>query len=486
MRFIETRGNDGVKPKSVEFSDALLSPNASFGGLYAPISLPTIDGDFLLSCKSLSYKELAKKIVTTLGVDIEPNLLDEALKTYDSFDDKSVVPLKEIGKNLHSLELWHGPTRAFKDMALQPFGTVFSALAQKKNKKYLVMTATSGDTGPAALSSLHNKPNVKVVCLYPEGGTSDVQRMQMLDLNKDNLKVVSINGAFDDAQNALKSMLGDKNFIEEATKLGYEISAANSVNFGRILFQTIYHFNAYLRLLESGKIGLGESINIIVPSGNFGNALGAYYAKRMGLPVAKITIASNANDILTDFLKHGEYDLTKRSLVKTIAPAMDILISSNVERIVFDKFGHERTKELMSELVANKKYKLKEHELKALQEDFDACSGSDSDSAKTIAKYLESGYLMDPHTALGVFAYEPCEKQTVVCSTAEWTKFAPDIAKALGADKLCDKDAIGFIEQKTKISAPKQIKELLDKTLTLRTPANIHELENEALEFLKA
>jgi threonine synthase len=294
LYFTETRGNDTKKPKKVTFSEAILNPGASFGGLYVPEDFPEIDYQFLQEYKNKNYKELAFKILSLFEIDIEEEVIKKALERYDLFDNPDEpTPLKQIEDNLFVCELWHGPTRAFKDMALQPFGAILSHLAKKEQMTYLILAATSGDTGPAALSTFENKDFIKVVCMYPNGGTSDVQRLQMVTMSENNLKVIGINGNFDDAQNALKELLASDEFRETLNKNKIKLSAANSVNFGRIIFQIVYHFYSYLKLLKEENISIGEEINLIVPSGNFGNALGAYYAKKMGLPVKKIIIASN-------------------------------------------------------------------------------------------------------------------------------------------------------------------------------------------------
>jgi len=486
MRFIETRGNDNQKPKEVTFSYAMLNPSASFGGLYSPLHLPTIDAEFLLNAKCMSYQDLAYSIFSMFEMDISDASLKKALKRYDSFDSADSAPVVKIEDDLFVCELYHGPTRAFKDMALQPFGSIFSDLAKEQNQKYLVMTATSGDTGPAALKTFEGSENVKVVCLYPEGGTSDIQKLQMLALDGNNLKVVGIDGTFDDAQSALKSLLASSDFSAKLAEKGYKVSAANSVNFGRIAFQTIYHFYAYLQLLAKNEIKIGEEIDVIVPSGNFGNALGAYYAKRMGLPIDKIKIASNANNILTELITNGSYDLTKRELVKTISPAMDILISSNIERILFDKFGSKRTKELMDELAKNRCYKLTDAELEVIQGDFEAVYGDDDYSKEIIAKYADKGYLMDPHTALCAKAYSSGGKKTVMYSTAEWTKFSPSVLEAIEPSKkeLRDKEAIAEIKNSFSFTLHRDIEALLSYEATDKKPINICDLEKAVMDFI--
>jgi len=244
MQFVETRGNDGQKPQSVKFSEAILSPSASFGGLYVPEDLPNLDKDFLEGHLSSHYKILALDFLQQFDIDIETEVLEEALKRYDAFDDPSnPVPLAQIEEDCFVSELYHGQTRAFKDMALQPFGYILSNLAQQRGENYLIMAATSGDTGPATLETFKNQDNVKVTCLYPDGGTSDVQKLQMVTEDADNLKVIGVKGNFDDTQHALKDLLASEDFKAELQERGIKLTAANSVNFGRIIFQIIYHIH---------------------------------------------------------------------------------------------------------------------------------------------------------------------------------------------------------------------------------------------------
>lgn len=469
MRFIETRGNDGIKAKYVTFSEAILSPSASFGGLYVPEQLPKLDDEFITKHLNSSYKTLAFDFLTKCDIDIDSDTLQEALARYDAFDDAAnPVPVVQIEDDCFVSELYHGPTRAFKDMALQPFGYILSSLAKKRNEHYLIMAATSGDTGPATLETFKNQPNVKVACLYPDGGTSDVQRLQMVTEDASNLFVFGVKGDFDDTQNALKSLLASEEFNKTLQAKNIKLSAANSVNFGRIIFQIIYHIHSYIVLLRDNKIAMGDKIYLVVPSGNFGNALGAYYAKKMGLPIAKILISSNQNNILTDWITNGAYDLTTRHLVHTISPAMDILKSSNVERILFDKFGASRTKELMDALASSGKYELTPDELDVLREDFDASFSTDEECEAVIGEYAKNGYIMDPHTATCIRAYKTLRKQklpTVVYSTAEWTKFSPTVSRALGHEVKNDIDALDWIKDNIHLKVPKMVTELFSKPL---------------------
>ena len=488
MSFISTRVEN---ENEVTFSYAIQNPSATFGGLYVPKELPKLDSKFFEENKYTSYKELARKVLTLFKIDIEEDVINNALDLYDKFDDKSnPVPLVKVKDDLFVAELYHGPTRAFKDMALQPFGYILSNLAKKQNKNFLILAATSGDTGPATLDSFKNKPNIKVACLYPDGGTSDVQRLQMVTEDGKNLEVLGINGDFDDAQNALKSLLASDSFKDELKKQNLSLSAANSVNFGRIIFQIIYHLYSYLQLLKQNIIKNNDKIYITVPSGNFGNVLGAYYAKKMGTPIKKLFVTSNANNVLSELINTGIYDISGKTLQKTISPAMDILISSNVERVLFDKFGAKRTKELMDSLAHDKKYALTSDELALLREDFEAVATDDEFAYKTIKKYSDDGYLMDPHTATCIKAYEKLKKDSspmVICSTAEWTKFAPNIAKSLSGENIdfSDFEALAMIANEKHIEIPKVVKDLFDKKIIFDKVVEKDDIEQNILNFIK-
>ncbi len=490
MNFIQTRGNDANKAQSVTFSQAILAPIASFGGLYVPQELPDLGEAFLQKHLNSSYKTLAADMLARFEIDIAQEVIDEALDLYDAFDDASnPVPVVKVKENLYVSELYHGPTRAFKDMALQPFGVVLSSIAQQRKENYLILAATSGDTGPAALETFKNRENVQVACLYPDGGTSDVQRLQMVTEDAKNLKVIGIHGVFDDAQNALKRLLASEEFQSALKEKNVSLSAANSVNFGRIIFQIIYHIHSYLELVRQNAISLGEKVYLNVPSGNFGNALGGYYAWKMGLPVEKIIISSNENNILTKLIKTGKYDLRDNAVVGTTSPAMDILKSSNVERILFDLFGDVRTKELMQSLEENNFYELNAEELTQLQEKFDAdfCTGAEG-KAYIKATFENDAYLMDPHTATCMKSFETCSNpaiKTIAYSTAEWTKFSPVIANALTGEKDAhDIDALKSISAVANLEIPSMIQGLFDKEVTQKTIIEKEKIEQEILKFL--
>ena len=491
MFFTETRGNDGTRASRVSFSEALMSPIASFGGIYSPEPMPVISVDFLQQHLHSAYKDLCLALLQHLEIDIAEAALRAALDLYDRFDDDAdPVPLVKLEDNIYVSELYHGPTRAFKDMALQPFGSILSSLAQQRGQQYLILTATSGDTGPAALETFRNRDNIRVACLYPDGGTSDVQRLQMVTESAPNLKVIGIRGNFDDAQTALKSLLASDAFNQRLRELDIALSAANSVNFGRIIFQMLYQFHTYLALVRQQHISLGEPIVLHIPSGNFGNALGAYYARQLGLPIDKIVIASNANNVLTEFIESGRYDMSKRELIATTSPAMDILKSSNVERILFDLFGAVRTRELMRQLDQQGWYQLDTDEHTSIRQIFAADFCSDEEGKTYIRESFAQGYLMDPHTAtcLKTCRADAFKGQTnVICSTAEWTKFASIIDNAInGHTPASDVEALQSIAASAEIEIPAAIAALFDKPVAHPTVVDKQDIEAEILAFLES
>lgn len=481
--FVSSRGGDRLE----DFKEVLLNPKADFGGLWTLNTIPKIPN--ITELVSGDYNFLAQSIFKLLG--LYESYLPKALKTYESFDDTPPAPLisaTSILPNLFIQKLYGGPSRAFKDMALQPFGVTFREFS-KSDKKYLILAATSGDTGPATLESFANEANIFVCCLYPEKGTSDVQRLQMTTQSAKNLKVLGIKGNFDDAQNALKTLLNDTSLLEVLKEHNIALSAANSVNFGRIAFQILYHIDAYLQLVRQKEIALKDEIITIIPSGNFGNALGAFYAKQMGIPIAKIYIASNANDVLTEFINTGKYDLRKRKLLQTNSPAMDILKSSNVERVLFALYGANRTKELLEHLQNHNYYELTPKELESLREFFSASACNDSFCLQEIANFAKKGMLIDPHTACGIKAYKELKDKekthkVVLCSTAEWTKFAPTIAKALGYENLGDKEALEIIAKTQNYSIPQSIQKLFSISETQKEVINKEDIKQRLLEWI--
>ncbi|HIY44508.1 MAG TPA: threonine synthase [Candidatus Helicobacter avistercoris] len=475
--FAPTRG--GEYPHNLTLKESILNPKSNFGGLHTLSSLPTLPS--LQALLPLSYIELTQEIFSLLHLQCDE--LRVALKSYESFDDpNNPAPLHFFEDNLYIQELYHGPSRAFKDMALQPLGALFESFVEEE--QYLILTATSGDTGPATLESFKNKKNINVVCLYPAQGTSDVQRLQMTTQSAKNLKVLPIIGDFDDAQAILKSLLSDEDFHSTLHSNHFRISAANSVNFGRIAFQIIYHIWGYLSLARMGAITLGEKVKIIIPSGNFGNALGAFYAKLMGIPFEKIIIASNPNNILTDFITTGVYDISTRHLLPSFSPAMDILKSSNIERVLYALYGAKRTQELMRALDTTKQYTLTQDELALLQKHFEANFCTDEQCLESIKKASQSGKIIDPHTANAYFIAQKYKGKTIISSTAEWSKFTPTIAYALCGEKMEDQKALEWIATNYNLTIPKSISQLFEKPQNLISPLQPSEVKTAILQWL--
>ena len=474
MKLVSTRDFS----QKADLSYALLNPSASGGGLFSPERLPLLSEDFFKQCEDLSYKQIALKIIESFDFDVSSEVFEDALKRYDKFENPACpVQIKKLSENAYILELYHGPTLAFKDMALQPFGALLKSIAKSRNEKFLIMCATSGDTGPATLEAFADDENIKAVCLYPQGGTSEIQRQQMVKQSAANLKILGVRGNFDDTQRALKSLLADDNFKNELARANLNLSAANSVNFGRILFQIIYYLYASIYFSKHGVLSPEQNLkqsdqcttcgknfgdvasansaqstkqstkfntfDVIVPSGNFGNALGAYFAKKMGAKIGKIKIASNANNILTELFTRGIYDLRNRELIRTISPAMDILISSNVERLLSDMFGDARTSELMQSLARDKFYKLSASELAKLREVFEADFCDDAQCAKFIKQESSHGVLIDPHTAT-CFKLLDESRLNLIISTAKWIKFTPSMIGAIKG-RACEEERADMI-----------------------------------------
>ena len=516
MKLVSTRDFS----QKADLSYALLNPSASGGGLFSPERLPLLSEDFFKQCEDLSYKQIALKIIESFDFDVSSEVFESALKRYDKFENPACpVQIKKLSENAYILELYHGPTLAFKDMALQPFGALLKSIAKSRNEKFLIMCATSGDTGPATLEAFADDENIKAVCLYPQGGTSEIQRQQMVKQSAANLKILGVRGNFDDTQRALKSLLADEDFRNELARANLNLSAANSVNFGRILFQIIYYLYASIYFSKHGVLSPEQNLkqsdqcqacgknfgavagansaqsvkqsakfntfDVIVPSGNFGNALGAYFAKKMGAKIGKIKIASNANNILTELFTSGIYDLRNRELIRTISPAMDILISSNVERLLSDMFGDTRTSELMQSLARDKFYQLSASELAKLREIFEADFCDDAQCAKFIKQESSRGVLIDPHTAT-CFKLLDESRLNLVISTAKWIKFTPSMIGAIKG-RACEDERADMIalSKEFRSDIPPQISRLFSAPQVHSSVVEQSEIKNAIMEWIK-
>ena len=475
-------GTRDEKKKSISFSDAILSPSSTFGGLYVPDRIPEFSKDFLEKSLTISYKDLAFNVLCAFNANFDQNAVFKALSEYEKFDDpKNPAPVTVLTEGIYFLELYHGPTRAFKDMALSVFPKFLGSIAAARNLNLLVLVATSGDTGPASNYGFSHLENIKSFCMYPNGGTSEVQKLQMITDDSENINVIGVKGNFDDAQKSLKEMLASDDFNSKLETQGYKVSAANSVNFGRIVLQVVYHIWGYLELVRKKQITLGDEITSVVPSGNFGNGLACYYAKMMGLPIGKIVLASNENNVLTSFIKSGCYNIEDREFKNTNSPAMDIKISSNIERLLYHLYGPERTKILMDELCTDGKFCIEDDEFEKLGI-FDAAYATDAEVIMEIEDIYDSyKYVIDPHTATACVAMEKLglDGHVMISSTAEWTKFSSTMAEAFEID-----DSLESVAKYLGVKIPKQIAELSAKKVNHTDVIPIQNIEKEVLKFL--
>lgn len=469
MRYISTRNTQNI----VSGAEAVLKGIAADGGLFVPQSFPKLTKDDLLHLCDMSYAERAAYVLNLFFDEFEyQELYDITREAYSSFEDENdPCPVMELGEGIYMLELWHGATCAFKDMALSVLPRLITALRKKQNsdKKTLILTATSGDTGKAALEGFKNVEGCEIMVFYPSEGVSEMQKLQMQTQEGDNVNVVAIKGNFDDAQSAVKSVFTDTALQKQLEKDGFVFSSANSINWGRLCPQIAYYISTYCDLLAAGKIEYGDKINFAVPSGNFGNILAGYYALQMGLPIGKLICASNMNKVLTDFFADGVYDIN-REFYKTISPSMDILISSNFERLLFEIGGRKEgyVNALMNDLKEKGKFAVDSILVKKLGEVFAAGFANEDETESAINNFFEEyDYLVDPHTAVACFVYGNYTAltgdftDTVIISTANPYKFPCDVYAALEGRFI--EDPFTAAERLYSISAmeiPQQIKSL--------------------------
>lgn len=470
------------------FSDAILKGIAPDGGLFVPEKIPHIPAEQLQQLVNKSYQKKAAYILKRFGIDFTEEQIDTIVnKAYASnFDTKEIAPVTHVTNNTYILELWHGPTAAFKDMALQIMPLFFSEAVKKDNAqkitkgqqplRYLILAATSGDTGKAALEGYKDKDNISIMVFYPNGRVSQLQELQMKTQEGNNVYVFAVNGDFDDTQRLVKDMFNDETFNNKLKeKFQIVLSSANSINWGRLLPQIVYHVSSYCDLVKQNVIQLGDPIDVVVPSGNFGNLLAAYYAKKMGLPIRQFICASNENNVLTEFLQTGIYSIKNRKLVQTPSPSMDILIANNIERLLYLITNNaKQISEWMTELKTNGIFEVDETTKQILQKEFFADWVANNDCLTNIKKvYEEHQYLMDTHTSVAYIVAERFLKQErndipiIICSTANWAKFPESIARAIFPEKAMPNDAFEVIDiicsLDKNISAPKSINELRDK-----------------------
>ena len=461
MSFISTRGG-----ACVTASQAILRGLAPDGGLYVPTVFPQMKPEDIASLAQMDYRARALTILRGFLDDFTPDELEQAIaEAYATpkFDTPAIAPVKKLNDTTHVLELFHGPTLAFKDMALQllPHLTTISARKNGERHEIAILVATSGDTGKAALEGFKDVPGTSCTVFYPTDGVSDVQKLQMTTTGGSNTHVIAINGNFDDAQSGVKALFASENFHRQVAERGKVLSSANSINFGRLVPQIVYYFSAYADLLASGAIALDDSVNFVVPTGNFGNILAGYYARCMGLPIGRLICASNRNNVLTDFFTNGVYD-TRRQLYKTTSPSMDILISSNLERLLFECDDRDGTliRRWMDQLKESHSYAIGEQRLDWLLSVFAAGYADDSEGADEIARvFHQDHYLMDTHTAVASRVLRQYREktgdmtQTVIVSTASPYKFAADVlASVAGQDETRGLDAFACSERLSAVS----------------------------------
>ncbi|MCD7828633.1 MAG: threonine synthase [Clostridiales bacterium] len=474
MLYTSTR-DKSLKVSSAEAITRGISPD---GGLFVPCEVPEVSLEFIESLKDMSYKERAKKVLALYLTDFSSDEISgfvEGAYKDGKFSSEDVAPVVKLHDNVNILELWHGPTCAFKDMALQllPHLLIGSSKKTLKDKEIVILVATSGDTGKAALEGFRDVDSTKILVFYPEDGVSPMQKRQMCTQEGNNVGVCAINGNFDDAQTGVKAIFTDEDILKVFDKNNLVFSSANSINWGRLVPQIVYYFSAYCDMMKQNQIQLGDKINFVVPTGNFGNILAAYYAMKMGLPINRLICASNANNVLTDFITTGKYN-KNRDFYTTISPSMDILISSNLERLIFLLHGEddEKVRSLYASLKENGTFEISEDILKKISDVYSAGCCDDNDTKNTIRNVYEKyNYLSDTHTAVAIKVCEDYRAETgdltptVIDSTASPYKFAASVLSALTGDSAAgdEFDMVSQLEEMTGVKAPEQLRNLKDK-----------------------
>jgi len=493
MNFIGTRGEGKIGG-----AEAIVRGIGENGGLFVPEAFPEISRGELEAMLGMDYAERAAFVIGKYFDEFDGEELLSALKTaYSRFEGGDPAPLVRVEEGTYMLELFHGPTCAFKDMALVvlPYLMKKGAELSGRKEKILILTATSGDTGKAALEGFKNCEGVKVQVFYPEEGVSPMQKMQMCTTEGNNVSVVAVKGNFDDCQTGVKKIFNSEECRQKIAEKGYLLSSANSINVGRLIPQIAYYFSAYCDLVSSDQIAMGDKVDFAVPTGNFGNILAAYYAKKSGLPVGRLICASNKNNVLTDFIRTGNYD-GKRPFYRTMSPSMDILVSSNLERLIFELSGRnaELTRERMNQLSETGKYSITGEELKALRSEFSAGYTNEDDTVECIYEYFsEYGYPMDTHTGVALSVAErylekrdPLDEKhvMVVVSTASPYKFPQDVLYALSGNDVKDSfKCIKRINLLTAMKVPDAIKSVRYKPILFKKSVPPASMFDEVLNF---
>lgn len=462
IMYISTRGG----ADRLSAANAIKAGIAGDGGLFVPAAIPQMDKEAIAALTGLDYRQRAFAILRQFLADYTDDELQRCIgAAYNSekFNSPEIAPLVPVGDNNYVLELWHGPTSAFKDMALQLLPQLLSTALHKTGEtaEIVILVATSGDTGKAALEGFKDVDQIKIIVFFPRQGVSEIQRLQMITQEGDNVAVVAVNGNFDDAQTGVKKIFNDSRFNQELAVQAFQLSSANSINWGRLAPQIVYYFSAYADMVRGGHITAGQPVNFVVPTGNFGNILAGYYAKLMGLPLNRLVCASNTNNVLTEFLRTGVYN-RQRPFHKTFSPSMDILISSNLERLLYHITAGDtaQVRAWMDELNTNGAYKVGEKHLKAIQEIFWADWADDNRTVSMIKEIYERyHYVADPHTAVAWHAGEVYRRETgdktpmAIVSTASPFKFNESVLTAIaGAESLQGKSEFAMLQELSKVT----------------------------------
>lgn len=492
MNYVSTR-DTSVKVSSAQ---AITRGISADGGLFVPESFPSVSLERIEQLSKLDYIGRAKAILSLYLTDFTEEELDSCVRgAYESgFSSEKVAPLAKLEDGVYILELFRGPTCAFKDMALQMLPHLLTVAGKKAadGTEIVILVATSGDTGKAALEGFKDVKNTRILVFYPEDGVSPMQKLQMCTQEGGNVAVCAIEGNFDDAQSGVKKIFTDKAIAERLAAEGMAFSSANSINWGRLAPQIVYYFSAYCDLVADGAIKNGDKINVVVPTGNFGNILAAYYAREMGLPIAKLICASNSNSVLTDFLTTGVYD-RNREFFTTVSPSMDILISSNLERLLYSLAGSEKVKVWMKQLAECGRYEVDADTLAKLRSLFAAgCCNDDETKATIAAAYKEKGYLCDTHTAVAVKVYYDYKARTgdcapaVIASTASPFKFSAAVLEAVegGAEDLDEFAMVARLAEVTGLECPEQLAGLRDKPVRFTGCCSKYKMEQTVFDML--
>ncbi len=479
----------------IKASEAILKGLSNDGGLFVPTAIPALDKS-LKELSKMSYQQVAFEVLKLYLTDFtEEELRDCIGKAYDEkFDTPKIAPLRKA-QGAYYLELFHGATIAFKDMALSILPHLMTTSAKKNNVKneIVILTATSGDTGKAALAGFADVPGTRIIVFYPKGGVSAVQEKQMVTQKGANTHVIGITGNFDDAQTGVKQIFSDKELAAVMDGAGFQFSSANSINIGRLVPQIAYYVYAYAQLLADGQIEEGEKINICVPTGNFGNILAAYYAKKMGLPVARLLCASNENKVLYDFFASGTYD-RNRDFILTSSPSMDILISSNLERLIYFVTGEDAAKNasFMQQLSGNGVYEITEEMRKKLSDFWGGCATEKECFAKIRSLYEAEGYIIDTHTAVAGAVYDAYVKETgdetktVIASTASPYKFSRSVMTAID-ESYKDREDFALIDalcEKSGVAIPPAIEQIRTAPVLHNTVVDKDAMKDAVCEWL--